>query len=273
MVRRLDLEVIDGLLETRLIGRHPSQPNELWETIDSTNRRALDLAAAGGGAGVMVLARQQLAGRGRLGRTWISPPDAGIYMSILLRPENKALNELSLLTMAAGVAVSKAIRSTTGVQVGLKWVNDLIVDGRKVGGILAETAGRAPLYVILGIGINAHLDCSMMPDEMHDQVASLHTFCDREFDANLLVGAVAEELEVVYDMLINDQNAVILAQWRERSVTLGKNVLAQVGEKTIVGKAIDITSTGGLLIETEAGKIEQINAGEVRLRRADGAYC
>jgi BirA family transcriptional regulator, biotin operon repressor / biotin---[acetyl-CoA-carboxylase] ligase len=271
--RKLDLQVIDGQLKTSLIGRAPAQANELWDSIDSTNQRCLELAAAGAAAGLIVLARQQTAGRGRLGRTWVSKPDAGIYMSILLRPENKSIGALSLLTMAAGVAVSNAIRETTGILVGLKWVNDLVVDGRKVGGILAETSGRAPLYIILGIGINTQLDVMTLPDELQDQVASLHALCTHQIDPNALVCSIAQEVETIYNRLLANETAPILEQWRERSVTLGQNVMANVGAKTIEGKAVDITESGALLIQTLDGHIEQINAGEVLVRRLDGAYC
>jgi BirA family transcriptional regulator, biotin operon repressor / biotin---[acetyl-CoA-carboxylase] ligase len=270
---KLDLQTIERQLKTSVIGRSAAQVNELWDSIDSTNQRALELAAAGAPAGVIVLARQQTAGRGRLGRAWVSPPDAGIYLSILLRPENKLISELSLLTMAAGVAVSDAIRKTTGAAVGLKWVNDLIVDGRKLGGILAETSGRAPLYIILGIGINIQLDLTALPDELRELVASLNEVSEHEINPNELVCSIAREIETYYDQLLVGDTAVILDQWRKRSVTLGQSVMATLGAKVIEGKAVDITESGALLIQTADGRIEQINAGEVRVRRLDGAYC
>ncbi|HEY9720025.1 MAG TPA: biotin--[acetyl-CoA-carboxylase] ligase, partial [Trichormus sp.] len=123
----LVLEKIEKRLTSGVIGRS-SWNNELWQTIDSTNSRAAQLAAEGAPEGVIVLARQQTAGRGRLGRVWVSPPDAGIYLSVILRPAELLPAELALITLAVGVAVSSAIERCAGVKVGLKWVNDLVFE-------------------------------------------------------------------------------------------------------------------------------------------------
>src|SRR5277367_5956586 len=145
----LSLEEIQKHLETRIIG-HSDRANELWEEIGSTNTRVCELAAEGASEGVFVVARQQTAGRGRLGRVWVSPPDAGVYFSFLIKPA-KPLNNIPLITLAAGLACAEAIHGVLGIRIGIKWVNDLILSGRKVGGILSELCGQA---VVIGIGIN-----------------------------------------------------------------------------------------------------------------------
>jgi BirA family biotin operon repressor/biotin-[acetyl-CoA-carboxylase] ligase len=269
----LNLEQIDSRLETSFIGRVSGCGNELWDSIDSTNTRAAQLAASLPEEGAIVLAREQTAGRGRLGRTWISRPDTGVYMSIILRPKARPLNELSLLTMACGVAVSEAIDAAIGVSIGLKWVNDLIFDGRKIGGILAETTGRAPAYVIVGIGLNVALDLSTLDDDLKDRVDSLDRIAGCEIDSNQLVCAIAEKLEQRYKSLLDGQDDLILNAWCKRSVTLGQRVIASSGTRNIEGIAYDVNGSGALIIRCDDGHEEAVNAGEVQIRRQDGAYC
>ena len=269
----LNLERINELLETSLIGCSVDCPNELWDSIDSTNIRASALAGQSPSEGTIILSREQTAGRGRLGRTWISKPDAGVYMSILLRPKSRPLTELSLLTMACGVAVSSAVEKTSGVFIGLKWVNDLIYDGRKLGGILCETAGRASSYVVVGIGLNVALDIASVSKDIQDRVDSLDRISKTEIDSNLLVCTVVKELEQRYKLLLAGGDDAILQEWRARSVTIGQSVRANLGTRTIIGVAKDVTASGALVIECEDGSIERLNAGEVQIRRHDGAYC
>ena len=188
---RLSLETIERLLSTRRLGRAAGRANELWEEIESTNDRAAALAAEGAPEGVLVVARQQTAGRGRLGRTWVSPPDAGVYVSVLLRPDASGTN-LPLHTIACGVACVKAIWECAGLQIGLKWVNDLVANGKKLGGILAEIpsspAGyrsaatgqqRQSIALVLGAGINLRLDPGTLPEELRDKKARRRAMAHR----------------------------------------------------------------------------------------------
>lgn len=269
----LNLEQIERHLETSFIGRVSGCPNELWDSIDSTNTRAAQRASELPDEGAIVMAREQTAGRGRLGRTWVSRPDTGVYMSIILRPQERPLNELSLLTMACGVAVAQAIDIVAGVSIGLKWVNDLTYDGRKIGGILAETTGRAPAYVIVGIGLNVALDLSTLDEDLKDKVDSLDRIAGGEIDSNQLVCKVAERLEFNYKMLLQRQDEVILNEWRKRSVTLGQRVIATSGARNLEGIAHDVNESGALIIKCDDGHEEAVNAGEVQIRRHDGAYC
>jgi BirA family biotin operon repressor/biotin-[acetyl-CoA-carboxylase] ligase len=193
-------------------------------------------------------------------------------MSVLLPPKNKAVHDLSLLTIACGVAVAGAIQSCCALEARLKWVNDLILNGSKVGGILAETSGKAPGYIILGIGINVSLDPSLVPDELQGKIESLERVAGREIDPNSLVSAIAYHLEKNYDLLLKGETVSILDQWRKHSVTLGQHVIATIGNRMIQGIAIDITESGALLIKQDNGTIEEVNAGEVQIRRLDGAY-
>ncbi len=247
--------------------------NELWETIDSTNTRARELAAQGAPMGTLVLARKQTAGRGRLGRVWESPLDSGIYMSLVLRSGDVPPYAIPLLTIAAGVAIAEAVEQSTGVNVGLKWVNDLICGGFKVGGILAEaTAGPSP-YVVLGMGINVRLETENLPDDLQGKVTSLHLHAEQTPDPNEIVVAICSRLEGVWNDLAAGLAPVILERWKNRSVTIGERVRTVLAENAIEGKAIDVTEGGALKVQMDDGKIVELSAGEIQIRRADGAYC
>ena len=279
----LSLEVIEASLSTKIIGRaqrldnlasengHSSDlsKNELWDEIDSTNTRAAALAALGCPEGVMVIARQQTAGRGRLGRAWISPPDAGISFSVVLRPKIE-LSRLPLITLATGVAVAQAIEASVGVRPGLKWVNDLTLSGRKLGGILAEMPSQA---LIIGIGINVRLKADELPAEMKDKVEWLERAVVGPVDPNLIVMELAHKLEAQYELLKAGKTEEILGLWRAYSVTLGQMIEARSANQVIKGKAIDIADSGALIVEAEDGSRTELVAGEISLRLQDGSYC
>jgi len=269
----LDLEKIEPRLRTKLIARQHGGKNELWQTIDSTNTRTVELAAAGGVHGTLVLARQQTAGRGRLGRQWVSPSDSGIYASFLPRPEAESIQNLSTITLAVGVAVAKAVRTTAGIDIGLKWVNDLVVDGRKLGGILCEMpASKTGKALVIGIGINVRFHENELPDELKEKMTWLEKITGQPIDPNLVIAEIANELEIVYDELLRGQSEKVLADWRRRSITLGKRIIATSGERSTEGTAIDIASSGALIVDTGSERIE-LHAGEISIRNADGSYC
>lgn len=281
---KLDLSIIESNLETQLIGRPQGSTNELWQTIDSTNTRALSLAKEGASAGVIVLAESQTAGRGRFGRSWVSPPGAGLYMSVLLRPESLQAN-LPLLTIASGLAVARAVDFSVGIKLGLKWVNDLVFAGRKVGGILAElqrqqpqdqmsTASRSSINqaIVIGIGINISSKDIDLPSELSDKAGWLEEIVQGNVDRNVLVSQIAYELEQVLELLLSNQTLAILNAWRKYSATLGERVRALIGNDTVEGLAIDITDSGALIIQTRGG-MQELHAGEVSIKKSDGSYC
>lgn len=266
----LDRKNIEDALTTELIGRGVC---ELHDTIDSTNSRAAVLAREGAPAGSLIVARQQTAGRGRQGRTWISPPDAGIAMSILLRPEIP-LTRLPLITLATGVAVAQAVEALCGIQLGLKWVNDLTAGGKKVGGILAEMPGQA---LVIGIGINLRLDEGNIPDDLKNRIDWLENLAGRPLEPSLLVAEICRFLERQYFSLLEGKSQAIIDSWKHYSVTLGKEVMvvSPTGDsaRNISGLAVDIAESGALLIEKTDGTRVELSAGEISLRSLDGSYC
>jgi len=272
----LDLGKIEAVLTTREIGKAPNFANELWQTIDSTNNRAMALAKQGAPHGVIVMSRQQTAGRGRLGRTWISPPDAGIYLSFLLRPA-KFKPQIPLVTLATGFACAKAINKILGIKIGIKWINDLVLSGRKLGGILGELylppapEQAAAEALIVGIGINIDQASAGAPIEVSSQMAWLTEVVQGSLDRNALVAEIAFELEGVIELLSAGRSEEILNGWRNYAVTLGELVVATVGNETVSGIAVDVSDCGGLILQTTAGQ-RTLHAGEVTLRTADGTY-
>lgn len=275
---------MESLLATRLLGRAANWANELWDTLDSTNERAGELARAGAREGVIVMARHQTGGRGRGGRTWISPEGAGLYISFILRPALPPA-ELPLMSLAAGVAAARAIKLTTGADdIALKWVNDLVAGGKKVGGILCEmpsmpqgqAAGQLSLEqppLILGIGINLRLDLQLLPAELQDRVDWLERIAGAEVDDNQLAAALAAQVESVYGDLKNGLRSKLVQDWKALSVNLGRAVRATTGDSEIEGTAHDITADGALVIALPGGGFVTVHAGDVMLRNADGSYA
>jgi BirA family biotin operon repressor/biotin-[acetyl-CoA-carboxylase] ligase len=281
MSETLDLSKFESQLKTRWLGRAPGWRNELWDTIGSTNTRAAELAAEGAPEGVIVLARHQTAGRGRLGRTWVSPVDAGLYMSLILRPQAPQ-SQIPLLTIAAGIAVADAIRNVCDLKVGLKWVNDIIYDRRKVGGILAEmpasgnssTAAKLlPQAVIVGIGINVNLKQEDIPEELMHKLDSLARIKNSDVDANAVAAAIATAFEGTSELLSPSTSQQLTKRWRDLSITIGQMIVTENSERRLEGKAIDITDSGALIVELTDGTRITLHAGEISIRTADGSYC
>jgi len=269
----LSLESIEKRLATREIGRS-STPNEVWETIGSTNTRAAELADQGASAGTFVVARQQTAGRGRLGRTWVSPHNAGIYLSVLLRPQELRGSHLAPITLACGVAVARAVERVAGVKLGLKWVNDLVYDGRKIGGILAEmpSGSTSQRALIIGFGLNMRMESGDVPEELRDKIGWLEAVAKAPLDSNQLAAELLLELETVYEQLKARLSKPILEEWRSRSVTLGQEITVSSGLNSLSGTAVDIDESGALLVKSSDGQIHLIHAGEVTIRTRDGKY-
>jgi BirA family biotin operon repressor/biotin-[acetyl-CoA-carboxylase] ligase len=219
-------------------------------TMESTNDRARELAADGE-RDVVVLADEQTKGRGRLYRTWTGP-SGGIYTSILLGPSLPPAR-VPLLTLAAAVATTRTARQT-GVEATIKWPNDVLVDGRKLAGILTEMEGEADRvsWVVIGIGINANVDVDELPDgstSLRDRLGE---------DANR--GEFTQELLETFHGATTDLGGV-LPVWRELSTTLGRRVRVTTSEEAITGTATDIEGPGTLVIETEDG-VRRVHAGD-----------
>ena len=234
-----------------------------FDTIDSTNTRAKAMAAQGAPAGTVLIADHQTGGRGRLGRTFLSPAGTGIYMSVILRP-NCPPAELMHLTCAAAVAACDAVEKAVGLRPGIKWTNDLVHGNRKLAGILTELgfSSRGMVdWAVIGIGINCLQTEADFDPAIRSFAGSLSMFapCDRAKVAAALVEAFAS-----MDLT---RKAEIMDRYRADCITLGREVsLLRTGDPVRHGKAVDIDADGALIVEFSPGVRETVNSGEISVR-------
>lgn len=231
-----------------------------YAQVPSTNDLAASMAERGDPEGCVVIAHAQSAGRGRQGRTWVSPPGAGLYVSIVLRPLAHAV---PLVTIAAGVAVAEGIQNATGLTPGVKWPNDVYLGERKVAGVLAE-AGSGLEWVILGIGINV-LPAAYPPD-VAERATSIEHELGREVDRGLLLAECLAALASRYDDLQSGRADVVTQAWRARArSTLGRLVRWTSNDGAFEGVADNIDATGALIVRTASGST-RIISGEVHFQ-------
>ena len=236
-----------------------------FDTIDSTNTEALKHARQGAEEGVCIVARHQTSGRGRHGRKWESAEDSGLYFSIILRPQVDP-KFLPLITLMAGVAVHDTILEL-GVKPDIKWVNDILVNEKKIAGILAETTEtQNGLAVVVGIGIN--LRSSNFPPEIAATAASVDEFTDQTPTAEELADSLAKHVNRFYERLRGDAGAgEIIDEWRKRSSYFsGKAVRVVLENETILGVTDGLEPNGALRVTT-AGGLWILQAGDVQLLR------
>lgn len=229
--------------------------------VPSTNTQAKKLAADGEAAPSLLLADGQTAGRGRMGRAFFSPPGTGLYMSVLLRPAVQA-EELPLVTLAAAAAVCEAVEEAAGVSTRVKWVNDILVDGRKVAGILTEAVGDLESgtmeSVVVGIGVNVKTPADAFPEELRERAGSLLPAQVSRCD---LAAGIANRLLTYADSLPERR---YLESYRERLAVLGKPVQYKQRERWMTGRAVDLREDGCLLVEGTGG-VAALRGGEIRM--------
>lgn len=236
-------------------------------TVDSTNTRLKALAREGAPHGTILLADHQTGGRGRLGRQFHSPAGSGIYMSALLRPECPP-EELMHLTCAVAVAMTRALEQAAGLEVGIKWTNDLVFGRRKLGGILTELglSGTGSLdYAILGVGINCHQRQEDFPPELRETATSLALATGAPVCREKIAAAMMENLFAMDETLLTRREDTLM-QYRQRCVTLGQEISLVRGDTLRHGRALDIDPQGALIVEFAPGVREAVNSGEVSVR-------
>lgn len=256
-----------------------------YPILDSTNTKAKELAMDGAPHGTAVIADQQSAGRGRLGRRFFSPAGCGIYLSLLLRPEEMGLSQCDtvLITTAASVAVARAVSQVLHKELKIKWVNDLYFGGKKVCGILTEGVvnphRQAVDAIILGIGVNYRTPEGDFPTELQDIAGALLNVTETAPPKDELAEAIAKEM---LSLLPQIESRDFLKEYRDRSMTLGRRIRIFPGgapgdhpdisdDGFRVAQALDIASDGGLVVQYENGTVETLTTGEVSVRFADKA--
>lgn len=249
-------------LKTKTMG----QSIYFYEETDTTNNRARELALEGAPEGTLVVAEKQTAGRGRRGKVWESPLGTGIWMSLVLRPQI-APAEASVLTLLCGLATAEAIEAETGLSAGIKWPNDILINGKKAVGILTEMDCEMSEvhFVIPGIGIN--VNTASFPPEIAEIATSLYLECGKTVSRRRLVHRVLERLEEHYETFLRTGSfAAMLEDYRKHCITLGKKVHV-LGREPFFAEALDITPEGELLVRrADNGKEEVVFSGEVSIR-------
>jgi len=218
------------------------------KTCSSTNDLAIEMALKGDPEGTVVVSETQTRGRGRKQRVWFSPRGKGLYMSVILRPPK---SNISLLSLAAGMAVSDATRDTAGIRVLLKWPNDLVWQKWKLGGILCESSflGNHLNYVILGIGLNISQRKEDFPGELLSSSISIEAITNKEIDRKILLEKVLEALNYWYSLFLNKHDGEIEVLFRKYSVVpIGKEIVIETDMGNISGVYNGIDTHGGLIL-------------------------
>ncbi|WP_405117828.1 biotin--[acetyl-CoA-carboxylase] ligase [Paenibacillus sp. FSL H8-0317] len=256
----IDATALQLALDTTVFGRKAV----LLTSTLSTQGDVLKLAEQGQAEGAVVIAEEQTGGRGRFGRQWFSPPGKGIWMSVLLRPD-LPLQHTPQLTLLTGVAVCRAVRACSGADAGIKWPNDLLIDGRKVCGILLESTveDHEVRYCIAGIGVDVNFDPEDYPEDLKTIATSLKMETGQPVDRTKLTAAILTELEQLYYLYQKEGFGVISALWEALSVSMNREITVTNPHGVIEGKAIGLDPSGALIVEKHDGEHTLIISGEI----------
>lgn len=237
-----------------------------YDQIDSTNNEAKKKAENGAAHGTLVITECQSGGRGRRGKKWISPEGSGIWMSFVLRPEIEPYNA-SMLTLVTALAATSAMRKQAGMDCYIKWPNDIVLNGKKVCGILTEMSAEpdAVNYVVIGIGIN--VNTTEFDEEIQNVASSLFVETGRKIKRSTLVAEFASEFEKYYDIFLQTHDMSSLTEeYNSMLINAGREVKITDSNGGFTGIAIGIDNKGELLVKCEDGSIKKIVAGEVSVR-------
>jgi BirA family biotin operon repressor/biotin-[acetyl-CoA-carboxylase] ligase len=252
-------------LKTKIFGRSVLS----YSKVDSTNIVAYELAEKGMKEGTVILADEQAKGKGRHGRHWSSPSKGGIYMSCILRP-TIAPNEIPRITLLAAVAVAQAIRDFSSLEATIKWPNDIMIDGKKICGILTEMKAEQDSvdFVVLGIGINVNVSARQLPKGATSIKEELHRAGVKAMLSRVeLTKKVLEKLEEYYNLMKSEGFDPIIDIWKDLSVMIGSRVKVSIHGRTFEGLAHDINPDGALVVRTESGVLEKVSSGDVTMVR------
>ncbi|MFB3886408.1 MAG: biotin--[acetyl-CoA-carboxylase] ligase [Thermodesulfobacteriota bacterium] len=254
---------IKPLLKTNWMG----QTIHYFESVDSTNSKAYQLATQGAEEGEVVIAESQKKGRGRLGRHWVSPPFLNLYLSVVLRPQIPP-HQASLITLMAAVAAADAIERYSGLVPLIKWPNDILLSGRKVAGLLNEIRSETDRihFVILGIGVNLNMEEKMFLKELREVATCLKREMGQTISRKAFLLFLLEELERWYTIFLKEGGDPVLKAWGDRAKIKGKRVKVTSFEETLSGVAVEVDSDGALILEMKDGRRKRIVAGDVEYR-------
>ena len=238
---------------------------------------AKQLAVQGAPEGSLVITDEQTAGKGRLGRRWLAPPGTGLLMSLLFRPHSRfsilhssfSIHQSQRLTMICSLAVVEAIEAVTGLAAAIKWPNDIVVQGKKAGGILTElgATGERLDYAVVGLGLNVNLDFGTVEamGELAATATSLSQELGREVSRLALLWRILENVENRYQRL--GAGELPHDEWASRLVTLHNHVIVDTPQGTVEGWAEGVDADGALILRTNSGECQRVLAGDVTLRK------
>jgi len=257
---------IEAYLDTDFIGRGI----HYFNSIDSTNKEAKEIAFDEK-EGTVLVAEEQLGGKGRLGRQWVSPKGKGIWMSIILKPQVDPM-KVAKITLLGAAAVNKAL-DNMNIKSKIKWPNDILIDDKKICGILTEMNCELNMinYVVMGIGINVNLNENEIPEDLKYKATSIKISEGKDINRKILLANILNEFEELY-LSFKDKGTISKAMeiCRNNSALIGKDIRVIKGEEVKLGKALDINEEGQLVVEFENGNIENIYSGEVSIRGIEG---
>jgi len=235
-----------------------------FQEIGSTNTHARDLAEHGAHEGEVVIAETQIHGRGRLGRRWESPPFANLYLSFILRP-SLSPRHAPQITLAAAVALVETVGSFLFRHPSIKWPNDILVDGKKLAGILTEAACDAERvdYVVLGVGLNINYSVAAMPEELRQRVTSMADLTGANVSRESVLVRLIQDLDRCYGELEESGFEALRPRWEAHFALRGQRVQVERGDQTVIGVAQGIDREGALIVEDEQGQQRSIVAGDV----------
>ncbi len=249
-------------LSTNYIGKEIYYFPELKSTNIIAKEKALH-RAEGIEEGTLIIAERQSAGKGRLGRKWFSPV-GGIWLSVILYPQLSP-SYISRITLMTAVAAVKAIKICTQIKSQIKWPNDILINEKKVCGILTEMSAELDIisWVVVGIGINVNIDHREFPEDIQENTISLKEVSGKEVLRVKLVQTFLKEFEKYYEILKRREFSSVLKEWKLYSHTLGKKIRVDIGERIITGEAVDINEEGALILKKEDGELAEIISGTV----------
>jgi BirA family biotin operon repressor/biotin-[acetyl-CoA-carboxylase] ligase len=256
------LDITD--VRARLSAKRLGTRFHYFAELDSTNTRARELAESGAAEGEIVIAESQTQGRGRLGRRWESPPLSNLYLSIVLRP-GLPPKHAPQITLAAAVALVETVGSFLPRPPVIKWPNDILIDGKKLAGILTEAAcdTECVQYVILGIGLNLNYRAETMPQTLRQRATSMADRAGENLSRETVLVRLIHDLDRCYGELEESGFAALRPRWEAHFGLRGRRVRVELGDQTIIGRAQGIDHEGALIVETDDEQRRSIIAGDV----------
>lgn len=253
-------------IESRLKSKWVGSQIECYEVIDSTNTQAMRLAESGASHGTLVAAERQDGGKGRRGRSWENPAGIAVAMSILLRPSELEPANAPMLTLVSAMAVARAIEELAEINTQIKWPNDIVIDGKKVCGILTEMEMHTDYisHIVVGIGINVHNES--FPEELADKATSIYLVSGKHISRAALVATVCQYFEYYYGIFMQTQElSGLMEEYSRYLVNCGQKVRVLDPKKEFEGIARGITARGELLVDT-GDAVVKVESGEVSVR-------